>query len=178
MQEALQHWLAAQGVTDTRGIDLLRQLRSINNLYEAALAETVQDDAISPQRWRVLIGIWTEERMGGGPVYPTRLSRAERVSKNTISEHLRGLEEAGLIVRELDQQDRRQFRIRLSEAGRALVSRCAPLHMRRLNHLLDGMTDDEVADLQRLLARLTEVVRANAALPPPANCTGAHPSSS
>ncbi len=55
---------------------------------------------LSPHRWRVLFRIWLEEQQGFLTVNPTQLSRAHQVSKNTISDHLRALEDGGLIARE------------------------------------------------------------------------------
>jgi DNA-binding MarR family transcriptional regulator len=87
-------------------------------------------------------------------VRPTQLSRSQQVSKNTISTHLRSLEEQGLILREIDPADRRQFRIRLSDAGRLLVERATPGHISFLNQLTTGLTLQEIEQLQHLLQRL------------------------
>jgi DNA-binding MarR family transcriptional regulator len=95
-----------------------------------------------------------EERCGTSAVSPTQLSKAQNVSKNTISAHLRALEEQGLIIRELDAADRRQFRIRLSDAGRTLVRASIPGHIEFMNDLLAGLDADEVAQLQGLLEKL------------------------
>ena len=97
--------------------------------------------------------------LGGGAgvtagVTPTHLSRIRNVSKNTISALLRGLEEQGLIERALDPEDRRGFRIRLTEAGRDLVRSTSPQHLARLNLLASGLTPDEQRQLVELVRKL------------------------
>jgi DNA-binding MarR family transcriptional regulator len=85
---------------------------------------------------------------------PTHLSQSQRVAKNTISDHLRALEEEGLIERTLDPNDRRQFKIHLTEAGRSLVQEVTPVHAQLLNEVLTIFSTEEIVQLQRLLSRL------------------------
>lgn len=154
MAAAFRQMLARQGVDDVRGVELLRLVRAANNAYEAILDESLAGAGITHHRWRVLLRIWQAEEMGQPAVNPTELSRAQQVSRNTISDHLRSLEEAGLIVRELNPDDRRQFKIGLTEAGRAIVRNCTPIQVRFLNQLVAGIEDAEIDQLMLLLERL------------------------
>ena len=70
---------------------------------------------------------------------PTHLSRCQNVSKNTISSLIGGLEEQGLVERELDRTDKRVFRIHLTDAGRQAVQETAPDHVAYLNALAGGL---------------------------------------
>ncbi|MFN3331620.1 MAG: MarR family winged helix-turn-helix transcriptional regulator, partial [Caldilinea sp.] len=116
--------------------------------------EATRNNPVSAPRWRILLRLWLEEQMGCGAVNPTHLSRTQHVSKNTISEHLRTLEEDGLVERELDQNDRRQFRIHLTDAGRTLVRDLTPAYAQLLNQMLTAFTAEETAQLQHLLGKL------------------------
>ncbi len=87
-------------------------------------------------------------------ITPTELSHFQRVSKNTISALLRGLEEQGLIQRNLDSEDLRVFRIQLTDAGRALVLNTAPNRIAGLNKLLSGLNPEEREQLILLLEKL------------------------
>ncbi|MBW7885956.1 MAG: winged helix-turn-helix transcriptional regulator, partial [Caldilineaceae bacterium] len=78
------------------------------------------------------------------------------------SDHLRALEEAGLIERELDQADRRQFKIWLTDAGRDAVRRTTPNHVRHLNALVAALDRDEIEQLKNLLERLHRALRSQA----------------
>jgi DNA-binding MarR family transcriptional regulator len=137
-----------------RGLKILRLVRAVNGAYDALLIDGLGDVQLSPHRWRVLLRIWLEEQSGCAGVHPTQLSKAQQLSKNTISEHLRALEEAGLVSREVDVDDRRQFKIHLTEAGRALVQRSTPGHIRFLNTLLDGLSASDVHAVEESLEML------------------------
>ena len=149
-----QQMLATAGVDNTAGLEVLRLVRAVNLAYDSVLAETLREDALTAPRWYLLLRLWLEEQAGNNGVNPTHLSRAQHVSKNTISDHLRSLEEAGLIERELDREDRRQFIIRLTAAGREAVRMSIPGHVRLLNDLAAGLTPTETEQLLGLLSKL------------------------
>jgi DNA-binding MarR family transcriptional regulator len=141
--------------TPTGGLELARLIRMVSTLYQAIADDHLQANEVSGPRWALLVRLRNEELRGdAGGCSPTHLSRCQSVSKNTISALLRGLEEQGLVERALDPDDRRGFRIRLTEAGRALVAETAPLHLRFLNELAAGLTPEEQAELAELLQKL------------------------
>jgi DNA-binding MarR family transcriptional regulator len=140
---------------DLTGLELWRLVRMVSNLYQAIVDESLQGDEVSGPRWGLLMRLHGEERHGNlTGCTPTHLSRCQNVSKNTISALLRGLEEQGLIERRSDPEDLRGFRIRLTEAGRRLVANSAPLHLRRMNELVAGLSPDEQTELIDLLQKL------------------------
>ena len=153
-QLALRQLLAAYGITDTHGVELLRLLHLVANTYENVIAAQASDGKLSAPRWQLLARLLVQEQLGAAYVHPTELSKAQSVSKNTISAHLRSLEEQGLIERELDNEDRRQFRIRLSDAGRTLIRNAMPDHINFLNDLTADLTPAETNQLQMLLFKL------------------------
>ncbi len=158
----LEQLLADAGVEGTHGFEVLRLVSMVDSAYDRLLNEATRNDPVSAPRWRILLWLWIEEQMGCGAVNPTRLSRTQQLSKNTISDHLRTLEEDGLIERELDQSDRRQFRIHLTDDGRALVRALTPIHAQMLNQLLSPFTATEVTQLQHLLGKLHATLSAQA----------------
>ncbi|CAN5873987.1 hypothetical protein BH10CHL1_BH10CHL1_44150 [soil metagenome] len=153
-RQTFHQLLAAHGITDVHGVELLRLVHMVTNTYENVVGAVGGNEKLSAPRWRLLMRLLVEERAGGSYVYPTELSKSQAVSKNTISAHLRALEEQGLIIRELDPQDRRQFRIHLSEAGRTLIQNGTPKFMTYLNKLTADLTGPEVEQLQALLWKL------------------------
>ena len=150
----LDSLLAKAGVAGTHGLEVLRLVRAVDQGCDRVLNTAMHESAVTAPRWRILLRLWVEEQLGQDAVSPTHLSRTQQLAKNTISDHLRTLEEAGLIVRELDREDRRQFQIRLTDAGRTVVREYTPEHAQRLNHLLASFSAQEVATLQALLGRL------------------------
>ena len=98
--------------------------------------------------------LFGKEKLGELAVSPTDLSRTQQVSRNTISAHLRALEEQGLIEREVDREDLRQFRIRLTTSGRALIESTMPSYLAFLDDLAGDLTPDEREQLRTLLRKL------------------------
>ncbi len=152
--EQFRKLLADMDIHETQGVELLRTVHMVGNAYDAIMAERMRDEQFSAPRWRLLLRLWIEERHGRMSVNPTQLSKTQSVSKNTISAHLRSLEEHGLIQRELDPDDLRQFRIRLSEAGRHFVRTHTPGYMALLNELVSELSSDEADELLALLHKL------------------------
>lgn len=142
-------------VKDTHGIEIISKIHRISRMSEMLGAHTVDEMDLSGPRWRLLLRLMIEEQMGNlDGLTPTDLSRWHRVSKNTISALLRGLEEQGLIERVLDPKDLRVFHIRLTQAGRELVLSTGPRGIERLNELLSGLAPEEVDQLNALLEKL------------------------
>jgi DNA-binding MarR family transcriptional regulator len=56
-----------------------------------------------------------------GPLTPSELAERERVQRPTVTRVLARLEEAGLVVRAADPQDRRCSLVSISDNGRALL---------------------------------------------------------
>ena len=138
------------GIDDTSGIEIFGMLRHL-----AHLCEPPDEKDLSGARWRLMLHLYGQEHMGNPTgLTPTDLSHTQRVSKNTISALLRGLEEQGLIRRELDPQDYRLFRIQLTQAGRDLIHETGPQRLAYLNQLAAGLTSEERTQLMALLEKL------------------------
>lgn len=149
----LLHDLA--GAVDPSGLELARLVHVVANQYEALGIGHAKSKGFSGPRWRLLLRLMAEERLGNNDgLSPSYLSRCQDVGKNTISVLLRGLEEQGMIERTLDQEDRRFFRIRLTPSGRELIQTRAPVWLDRLNGISAGLSSEEKAELIRLLAAL------------------------
>ncbi len=153
-REIFQQAIAELGIQEVHGVEMLRLIKMAANAYDTILADRMRDEEISAPRWRMLLRLWMEERGGCESLSPTQLSHAQRLSKNTISAHLRSLEEQGFIERKLDAEDLRQFRIRLTDSGRDLIRRSTPGHMSFLNELTANLSATEIATLQQLLHKL------------------------
>jgi DNA-binding MarR family transcriptional regulator len=142
-------------IADTSGIELFGLLHRTAHISEMLDNQAFGDFAISGPRWRLLMRLLADEHLGNRDgITPTALSHGQRVSKNTISALLRGLEEQGLIQRTLDPNDLRVFRIQLTDAGRELIFTTAPQRMNGLNQLLAGFSPQETRQLIELLERL------------------------
>lgn len=86
-----------------------------------------------------------------------------RVDKATVCKGLQKLESAGYVRREVDENDRRALRVRLTEAGRAVLP-AVHAAMRQWDELVTGeLPGEERAALYALLRRLAQKAESAAA---------------
>ena len=145
---------ALTGEDRTSGMEIASLIRMIGNQYESLGDQADFCGGLSAQRWGLLLRLAMEEDRGNHETTPTQLSRSQNVTKNTISALLRGLEDQGLITRELDTDDRRIFRIQLTPAGRELVRSTAPQRISQLNQFVSHLNPAEQTQLIDLLGKL------------------------
>jgi DNA-binding MarR family transcriptional regulator len=154
------------GLDDVSGIELATHIRVLGNLYDMVIGQNADEGEMSGPRWGLLMRLYGEEKKGNTRgITPTAFSHSHRVSKNTISALLRGLEEQGLIRRELDSADRRIFHIQLTQAGRERVQSNAPAYLVSLNQMASTLSHEERSQLNALLEKLHRTLRAAYCLP-------------
>jgi DNA-binding MarR family transcriptional regulator len=117
------------------------------------------DAGVSPQQYRMLTLI------GEGGERSARLAEKLAVAKPTLTSTADSLVAAGLAYRESEPGDRRVVRLRLTEAGRAAVTRADAAYGAWFGSLLEhtGRRDEILADFQALGDALTERWRARLA---------------
>lgn len=153
--EAERTMLEVFGIEDTRMLDLFHRLKAVAHLLDHLIGEYRKDGTLSHARMRLLIRLVVDSRLGvKSGLSPSELSRFLGVSRNTISALLNGLEEQGLIERQLHPTDRRQFIIQITPAGHALVRERAPAFADFVTSLFDSLSPDETQTLSTLLDKL------------------------
>lgn len=147
-------------IDDTSGLELFVLLQRTAHMIRQFDTQLNEETEVSGPRWRLLLSLYIDEKMGNtAGLTPTAISHTQRVSKNTISVLLRGLEAQGLIQRTLDSTDLRTFRIQLTPAGREYLTHTLPDRMKNLNQLLSGFAVEEQAQLTSLLAKLQRALQ-------------------
>lgn len=86
------------------------------------------------------------------------LARRLQVDKGTITRAVTKLEGDGLLLREKDLEDKRAWRLFITEKGRDLKPQLAPIMMSMMETLVTGLSIEE----QELLGNLLEKVWENA----------------
>jgi MarR family transcriptional regulator for hemolysin len=82
------------------------------------------------------------------------LARALHIEGPTLTRHLDGLEEDGLVVRRRDPSDRRAVSVELTDAGRAKHAEMLRAVQSFNRRLLAGFSAEEIDELRALLAKL------------------------
>jgi len=90
------------------------------------------------------------------PVRATDLADHVGLDVSTISRHLRGLEDAGLLERSPDPDDRRASLLHVTDEGRLFLDRSARARIALLASATARWSPAEVAELSRLLTRLSD----------------------
>jgi DNA-binding MarR family transcriptional regulator len=93
-----------------------------------------------------------------GPISLGELAAVERVRPPSMTRIVGALEEAGFLVREVDQSDRRVARVRASDAGRAFAERTRNQRDAWLAERLVALSPAERRDLARATALLEKLV--------------------
>ena len=146
---------------DPQTIRLMDELGFVSRSLYHMGEQSVDEAGLSYAQYRVLMHLFFAEQMGDrGELNPSEISERQGVSRNTMSTFIRSLEEAGLIERRLDPNDRRRFNIRLTENGRFLVSQHTRNHLETIDHCFHTLNADEQQTLFNLLQKLGAQVMA------------------
>jgi MarR family transcriptional regulator, transcriptional regulator for hemolysin len=86
------------------------------------------------------------------------LARAVGIEGPTMTRHLDGLEQAGLVERRRDSVDRRAVQVQLTRAGHTLHGRLLKAVIAFNRQLRTGLSSDDADTLRRLLGQLQENV--------------------
>ncbi len=150
---------------DPQTIRLMDELGFVTRSIYHVGEQSVDDAGLSYAQYRVLMHLFFAEQMGDrAELNPSEISNRQGVSRNTMSSFIRNLEEAGLVERRLDPNDRRRFNISLTDAGRAVVSEHTHHHLETIDHFFGALSSAEQDDLLNLLQKLSTQVAAVKAL--------------
>ncbi|RZS31187.1 MarR family transcriptional regulator [Herbihabitans rhizosphaerae] len=104
---------------------------------------------VTPEQWALLNRLWEEEGL-------SQVELAQRTfnDKPNVTRMLAVLERNGYIFREPNEQDRRAFSVFLTAEGRQLKESLVGLAEAVLARALEGLVDDDVAALKRILRHI------------------------
>lgn len=104
---------------------------------------------ITAIQFSIMKRLWEEDGL-------SQKALAERTFKTTpeMTNLIDKLERKGLVIREANEHDRRGYRIRLTAEGRAIETAAVDAAHRTLGRALQGISDEEVKELLKLLERI------------------------
>jgi MarR family transcriptional regulator for hemolysin len=131
------------------GLQLARTAKTVSRAFSDALAAV----GGSVPTWLILTSL-------KGEAWPAQhqLARSLGIEGPTLTRHLDGLEQAGLVTRSRDPNDRRAVRVELTDAGNAKHAELLQAVIAFNRRLRSGLSDDEIEELRALLARLEQNV--------------------
>jgi DNA-binding MarR family transcriptional regulator len=132
------------------------QVRRCHQIAVALFAEEVAPFDITPVQYAALTAIAEQPESDA-----TRLAAIVALDRSTVGNVLERLEGRGLIEREYRAHDKRTKRLRLTDAGRALLKEIALPIARSQARFIEVLAPDEQRQLHRLLDKLIRLHAAN-----------------
>jgi MarR family transcriptional regulator, transcriptional regulator for hemolysin len=116
------------------------------------------NDALAAQGGSIPIWLILNALKSGRRRSQLELARNVGIEGPTMTRHLDGLEQSGLVERKRDPLDRRAVQVQLTRAGHALHGRLLKAVIAFNQQLRTGLSGDDVETLRRVLGRLRENV--------------------
>jgi MarR family transcriptional regulator for hemolysin len=116
------------------------------------------NDALAAQGGSIPIWLILNALKSGRRRSQLELARNVGIEGPTMTRHLDGLEQSGLVERKRDPVDRRAVQVQLTRAGHALHGRLLKAVIAFNQQLRTGLSGDDVETLRRVLGRLRENV--------------------
>ena len=148
----IEQWRRERPELDSSPIGIVGRLSRLAREVEARLEPVYREHGLEPGWHDILATL----RRTGPPfrLRVTDFSGALMLTSSGTTKRLDKLEQAGLITRDPDPDDRRGTLITLTDAGRKLIDGVTEAHLANERRLLDALTESEqrwLADLMRKL---------------------------
>jgi DNA-binding MarR family transcriptional regulator len=150
----VEQWNEVRPDLDASPLLVVGRIQVANQLVEGALRPTFAGAGLARGDFNVLAAL----RRAGEPhtLTPSELRDALMVTQGAVTKQVDRLIDKGLVKREVSPDDARGRTVSLTRAGVALVDELMAIHLDNQRRLLSVLTKDEIAELGRLLAALTD----------------------
>jgi DNA-binding MarR family transcriptional regulator len=148
----IEQWRRERPELDPSPIGVIGRISRLARELEQRLERVYREYGLEPGWHDVLATL----RRTGPPyrLRPSEFSGALMLTSSGTTKRLDRLEQAGLIRRDPDPQDRRGTQITLTDAGRELIDGVTEAHLENERRLLAALTDAEQRQLADLLRAL------------------------
>jgi DNA-binding MarR family transcriptional regulator len=146
----IEQWRRERPELDSSPIGVIGRISRLAREIEARLEPVYREHGLEPGWHDILATL----RRSGGRLRPTDLTNASMLTSSGTTKRLDKLEDAGLIAREPDPDDRRGTLIGLTPAGRRLIDELTPAHLDNERRILGGLSEAEQRRLADLLRKL------------------------
>jgi DNA-binding MarR family transcriptional regulator len=131
---------------------IVERIQFLQHHLKRTMEETLAEQGLTHGEWSVL-GMLKR----GGPPYsrtPGQLARHASLSTGAMTNRLDRLEDAGLVSRRPDPDDRRSIRVELTQAGHAAWDASVGAQGQKEELVVGALTKRDRAQLNELLRRL------------------------
>ncbi len=148
----LEQWRRERPDLDSSPISVIGRISRLARELELRLEPVYREHGLEPGWHDVLATL----RRAGPPyrMRPTEFTNALMLTSSGTTKRLDRLEEAGLIARAPDPDDRRGTLITLTAAGSSLIDKLTEAHLANERRLLAALSDTDRSRLADLLRKL------------------------
>ena len=148
----LEQWRRERPELDSSPIGVIGRVSRLARELEQRLEPVYREHGLEPGWHDVLATL----RRSGPPyqLRPSEFASTLMLTSSGTTKRLDRLEQAGLITRAPDPDDRRGTLITLTDAGRKLIDSVTEAHLDNERRLLSALTDEEQHRLADLLRKL------------------------
>ncbi len=152
IDEALTQWERERPDLDMTDMSVFAHLVAVGRLWAAQVERVIARHGLKGGEFDALAAL----RRSGAPhtLIPSELAQMLMMSRAGMTSRLDRLEAAGLISRELDPDDRRSFRVALTERGREAIDAAVVDHLAALTPLRTALSDRQRRSLDQALREL------------------------
>jgi len=128
---------------------LMSQIGRLSSRLWERLLKEYDVDAFNGAQGKILYVLWEHEKLT-----ITDIARLTSLAKTTLTSMLDRMEEAGLIERVPDKENRRQIFIIITEKARGYREKYNQISDDMNNIFYKGFTEEEIADFENQLRRI------------------------
>lgn len=153
LDHAAAEWRRERPDLDPAAVEVSDRIQRIASQLQGRDAAALLPVKLGPPSYAVLAAL----RRAGEPfeLTPTQLRRAVGLTSGAMTNRLDRLERARLVKRHRPPTgDRRSIRIRLTNAGKAMIDEAAPLRFAAAEKALSRLSARELSTLRRLLHKV------------------------
>jgi MarR family transcriptional regulator, organic hydroperoxide resistance regulator len=117
----------------------------------AALRQTFQDAGydLTPEQWAVLYRLREQEGIN-----QMQLSEKTFKDRHNITRILKQLDKRGYIEKRNDKNDKRAYRIYLTQSGRSFYDHIVPFVLKHRNNVCKGLKAKDLLDIRKYLEQV------------------------
>jgi DNA-binding MarR family transcriptional regulator len=152
VDQIVAQWRRERPDLDPSPIALFGRVHRVYLRYQSVLAKVFDEFGLNSASFDVLAAL-----RRSGPPYrksSSELASGSLLSSAGVTLRLDRLEQAGLITRERDTEDRRVVYSRLTDKGLRVIEEAIGAHLHNEHRMLASMSERERTQLARLLGKL------------------------
>lgn len=149
-------WAKQRSDLDTKPMALIGRLGRLSRIHSIEMEKTFTQFGLNGATFDMLATLLRS----GSPhrLSPNQLLETMMITSGTLTNRIDRLEDAGLISRCRNMEDKRSVVISLTEKGRTIIDKAIAAHVDTQARLVSGMSETERTKLNSLLKKYLDIL--------------------